>query len=50
MSLSAPERRMKPAITVQAVAALKNAARRISVQLGARFEDGVGRHVRHDLS
>lgn len=40
MSLSAPERRMKPDVTVHAVEALKNAARRISMQLGARFEGG----------
>jgi DNA-binding IclR family transcriptional regulator len=41
MSLSAPERRMKPDVTVHAVEALKSAARRISVQLGARFDGSV---------
>ncbi|SRR6476469_9838506 len=40
MSLSAPERRMKPEVTVHAVEALKSAARRISIKLGARYEDG----------
>ena len=40
MSLSAPERRMKPAVTEHAAEALKSAARRISIKLGARFEDG----------
>ena len=33
MSLSAPERRMKPEVTVHAVEALKSAARRISIKL-----------------
>jgi DNA-binding IclR family transcriptional regulator len=41
MSLSAPERRMKPEVTVHAVEALKSAAQRISAQLGARHDGSV---------
>jgi DNA-binding IclR family transcriptional regulator len=38
MSLSAPERRMKPGTTAEAVEALKNAARRISFHLAAQID------------
>jgi DNA-binding IclR family transcriptional regulator len=39
MSLSAPERRMTPDVTARAIAALRQAADRISVQLGATVEE-----------
>jgi DNA-binding IclR family transcriptional regulator len=35
MSLAAPERRMTPAITANAIAALRQASQRLSVHLGA---------------
>jgi DNA-binding IclR family transcriptional regulator len=35
ISLAAPERRMTPDVTARAIASLRDAARRISVQLGA---------------
>ena len=38
LSLSAPERRMTPDVTGKAIAALRGAADRISVQLGAAIE------------
>ena len=50
MSLSAPERRMKPEVTVHAVEALKSAARRISIKLGARYEDGSAGTSEHAFS
>jgi DNA-binding IclR family transcriptional regulator len=39
MSLSAPERRMTPDVTARAILALRQAADRISVQLGATIEE-----------
>jgi DNA-binding IclR family transcriptional regulator len=39
MSLSAPERRMTPDVTARAIVALRQAADRISVQLGATIEE-----------
>ena len=39
LSLSAPERRMTPDITRKAIAALRGAADRISIQLGAEIEE-----------
>jgi DNA-binding IclR family transcriptional regulator len=39
MSLSAPDRRMTPDVTARAIAALRQAADRISVQLGANIKE-----------
>ncbi len=46
LSLSAPERRMTPAVTAQAIAALRLAADRISVRLGATPEPVPARAAR----
>lgn len=41
MSLSAPERRMRPEVTAAAVEALKSASRRISLRLGVQVDEPV---------